>query len=86
MKMRRRLDVIAPEDPCPVWIAPLSLLYDYPFLAHQEFVQWNGTVRTGVPSEEASPGCPREWRRFGLRPGLARQILPSPGVNTDTTA
>ncbi|MFI1827676.1 metallophosphoesterase family protein [Streptomyces sp. NPDC020412] len=185
--MCRRLGVLTPEDPYPVWtgpggpvrIAPLFLLYDYTFLApgtttreeslakahqagivctdeyylhpdpypsrqdwcaarvayseqrltevagdlplvlvnhwplvrnpteimtHQEFVQWCGTVRTadwhtrfdvcasvyghlhiprstvydGVPFEEVSLGYPREWRRFGLRSDLARQIVPRP--------
>ncbi|GAA2254043.1 metallophosphoesterase [Streptomyces ruber] len=34
------------------------------------------TVYDGVPFEEVSIGYPREWRRFGLRNDLARQILP----------
>ncbi|WP_367140681.1 MULTISPECIES: hypothetical protein [Streptomyces] len=37
-----------------------------------------GTVHDGVPFEEVALGCPREWQRFGLRPDLARQILPRP--------
>jgi 3',5'-cyclic AMP phosphodiesterase CpdA len=37
------------------------------------------TVYDGVPFEEVSLGYPREWRRFGLRSDLARQILPRPG-------
>ncbi|MDB1088670.1 metallophosphoesterase [Streptomyces sp. ACA25] len=36
------------------------------------------TVYDGVPFEEVSLGYPREWRRFGLRRDLARQILPRP--------
>ncbi|WP_394428844.1 metallophosphoesterase family protein [Streptomyces sp. SGAir0957] len=187
VELCRRLDVLTPEDPYPVWhgaggpvrIAPLFLLYDYTFLApgtttreeslekayeagivctdefflhpdpypsrqdwcaarieeserrltevsgpgqpplllvnhwplvrrptevmtYQEFAQWCGTVRTadwhtrfdvrsvvyghlhiprstvydGVPFDEVSLGYPREWRRFGLRSDLARQILP----------
>ncbi|AOR34258.1 metallophosphoesterase [Streptomyces fodineus] len=36
------------------------------------------TVYDGVPFEEVSLGYPREWRRFGLRSDLARQILPRP--------
>lgn len=36
------------------------------------------TVYDGVPFEEVSLGYPREWRRFGLRDELARQILPRP--------
>ncbi len=36
------------------------------------------TVYDGVPFEEVSLGYPREWRRFGLRADLARQILPRP--------
>ncbi|MFE5300445.1 metallophosphoesterase family protein [Streptomyces sp. NPDC056632] len=31
----------------------------------------------GVPFHEVSLGYPREWRRFGLRSDLARQILPA---------
>ncbi|WP_103500393.1 MULTISPECIES: metallophosphoesterase [unclassified Streptomyces] len=34
------------------------------------------TVYDGVPFEEVSIGYPREWRRFGLRSDLARQIVP----------
>ncbi|MER5465009.1 metallophosphoesterase [Streptomyces sp. NPDC002668] len=34
------------------------------------------TVYDNVPFEEVSLGYPREWRRFGLRPDLAREILP----------
>lgn len=34
------------------------------------------TVYDGVPFEEVSLGYPREWRYFGLRDDLARQILP----------
>ncbi|WP_306317135.1 MULTISPECIES: metallophosphoesterase [unclassified Streptomyces] len=197
VEMCRRLDVITPEDPYPVWtgaggpvrIAPLFLLYDYTFLApgattreeslekayaagivctdefflhpdpyptrqdwcaarvaatelrlsevtgpgspplvlvnhwplvrsptevmtHQEFAQWCGTVRTadwhtrfdvravvyghlhiprrtvhdGVPFEEVSLGYPREWRRFGLRDDLARQIWPRPRDITEGAA
>nr|WTB28325.1 metallophosphoesterase [Streptomyces sp. NBC_00830]WTB35757.1 metallophosphoesterase [Streptomyces sp. NBC_00830] len=38
------------------------------------------TVYDGVPFEEVSLGYPREWRRFGLRPDLARQVLSRPGA------
>jgi 3',5'-cyclic AMP phosphodiesterase CpdA len=34
------------------------------------------TVYDGVRFEEVSLGYPREWRRFGLRDDLTRQILP----------
>ncbi|WP_419998881.1 metallophosphoesterase family protein [Streptomyces boninensis] len=39
------------------------------------------TVYDGVPFEEVSLGYPREWRRFGLRAELARQILPRPAAS-----
>lgn len=37
-------------------------------------------VYDGLPFEEVSLGYPREWRRFGLPPELARQILPRQAV------
>jgi 3',5'-cyclic AMP phosphodiesterase CpdA len=41
------------------------------------------TVYDGVPFEEVSLGYPREWRRFGLRPDLARQIVPRRRPDTE---
>ncbi|MEU6059960.1 metallophosphoesterase [Streptomyces sp. NPDC047097] len=38
------------------------------------------TVYDGVRFEEVSLGYPREWRRFGLREDLARQIVPARDV------
>ncbi|WP_326697356.1 metallophosphoesterase [Streptomyces sp. NBC_01754] len=38
------------------------------------------TVYDGVRFEEVSLGYPREWRRFGLRKDLARQIVPARDV------
>lgn len=39
------------------------------------------TVDDGAPSEQVSLGYPRESQRCGLRPDLARQILPRPTVS-----
>ncbi|MFI9247896.1 metallophosphoesterase family protein [Streptomyces sp. NPDC053086] len=41
------------------------------------------TVYDGVRFEEVSLGYPREWRRFGLRDDLARQIVPARDVPTE---
>ncbi|MFJ5047174.1 hypothetical protein [Streptomyces sp. NPDC088719] len=52
-----------------------------PAVIHGHLPVPRSTVDDGAPSEQVSLSYPRESQRCGLRPDLARQILPRPTVS-----